>query len=368
MKIILYAARLALPIAFFSYAILANLSVLSGAERSAIPPQGQLLSGGLTRDLDSLYKQDLPHMDLSFGLIGAARYALLGEARAGAIVGQDGWLFTTEELRPLPSDTQLDGVVAAVSDISTQLRAVGADLVVVPLPAKIDIYRDLGPDPAFGEALNDLYAEFYTRLNNQGVAAVNVRNALLHQTQPVFFATDTHWTPYGAARIAEATAESGAVPLGALKYERSPETAKVLTGDLVRFVTTPDIAPHIGLQRETVVPSMQSQVDAALDLFGTVETDIVLVGTSYSANPDWGFADALMLSLGRNVISMAKEGLGPLKPMQDYLSGSDFRDTPPKVVIWEIPIRFLTDPTLWPEGATPARDVATLPTKENSDG
>lgn len=368
MKPFLHAARLALPTLFFGYALMANLSLATRADHGVPLPQGQFLSGGLTRDLDSLYKRDLPHMDLSFGLIGAARYTLLGEARHGAVVGRDGWLFSTEELRPQPSTAQLAAIVTTVSDIATQLRGAGTDLVVVPLPAKIDIYRDLGPDPVFGQALADLHQAFSRQLTDRGVAVVDARGALLNPDTPVFFATDTHWTPEGAALIAAATQASGTIAPGMFRYDRTPEPARSLTGDLVGFVTTTDLAPHIGLPRETILRAMQSQAGAVPEIFGAAEIDIVLVGTSYSANPDWGFADALMRSLGRDVIAMAQEGRGPLTPMQDYLSGPEYRDTPPRVVIWEIPIRYLTDPALWPGTSRSDPDIAALPQKENADG
>ncbi|MDT8857107.1 hypothetical protein RNZ50_19125 [Paracoccaceae bacterium Fryx2] len=368
MTIILRAARLALPTLFFGYAILANLSLATGPHPAVVLPDAGLLSGGLTRDLDGIYKKDLPHMGPSFGLIGAARYALLGEARKGAVVGQDGWLFSSEEVRPLPTDAQLAGVVKTVLGIRAQLLQGGTELVVVPLPAKIDIYRGISPDVAFGEALATLCADFSADLKARGVAVVDARRALLDPVEPVFFATDTHWTPHGADLVASAIAASGTILPGPLSYDRTQAAPKPLTGDLVSFVTTAAMAPRVGLAVESVIPATQTPVDAGSDIFGGAATDIVLVGTSYSANPDWGFADALMRTLGRDVVSVAEQGLGPLRPMQDYLAGGDFRTDPPAIVIWEMPIRYLTDPALWPDVAARDPKVAALPQQENPDG
>ena len=368
MTIFLQAARLALPTLFFGYGVFANLIVFSEKQPAFAMPDDGLLSGGLTVELDSLYKKDLPHMDLSFGLIGAARYALLGEARQGAVVGRDGWLFSTEEVRPLPSDTELAGIAAVVQDIRAQLSAGGIDLVVVPLPAKIDIYRDISPDAVFGATLQTLYADFSGKLAERGIAVVDARSNLLNPAEPVFFATDTHWTPHGAKLVAEAIAASGIIEPGPLAFERADEPAKTLTGDLISFVTTTAMAPDIGLSQETVTPEVLIATNAVTDIFGTAATDVVLVGTSYSANTDWGFANALMLALGRDVVSVAEQGLGPLMPMQTYLASADFRDAPPAVVIWEIPIRYLTDPAIWPISAHAAPQIATLPPKENADG
>lgn len=368
MTIFLQAARLALPTLFFGYAILANLSLITGPRPEMVLPDSGLLSGGLTGDLDRRYRKDLPHMGLSFGLIGAARYALLGEARQGAVVGSGGWLFSAEELRALPTDAQFANVVQTVTGVRAQLLAGGTDLVVVPLPAKIDIYRDFGPNAAFGHAFQSLYQQFSTRIAARGVAVVDARSALLNPADPVFFATDTHWTPQGAGLVARAVGASGTIAAGPLAYESTAAAPKALTGDLISFVTTAKLAPRIGLPQESVTPSVQTAKDASGDIFGASAQDIVLVGTSYSANTDWGFADALMRTLGRDVVSVAEQGLGPLRPMRDFLASADYRDAPPAVVIWEIPIRYLTDPALWPAAGLDGIAAQSLPSKENHDG
>jgi alginate O-acetyltransferase complex protein AlgJ len=368
---LLRAARLALPVLFFGYGMGANLSMLQAPPTHALPETG-LLSGGLTRGFDGAYRQDLAHMDLSSGLIGAARYALLGEARTGALVGRDGWLFTAEETRPVPDAAGLAAIAGTVQGIRDRLRAAGVDLVVVPLPAKIDIDRDRSPDPAFGQALAALLDRFSRHLADRGVAVVDARAALLAPdgAVPRFFATDTHWTPDGAQRVAAAVAASGHLARGGLRFDRVAGDARPLTGDLIRFVTTDDLAPRLGLLPEMLTPIVQTPRDGAADIFGAGPADIVLVGTSYSANPDWGFADALMVALGRDVVSMAEPGKGPLRPMLDYLDSAAFRDAPPAAVIWEIPIRHLTDAAIWPQpGARAGPDIAFLtPQKETPDG
>lgn len=368
MIMFLSAARLALPTLFFGYAIFANLTLFSQTQSVLQMPDTGLLAGGLTHDLDSLYKKDLPHMSLSFGVIGAARYALLREARPGAVVGQDGWLFSTEEVRPMPSDASLSGIIAHMQDIHAQLASSGITLVVVPLPAKIDVYRDLSPDPAFGEMLEQLYSTFTADLMADGVAVVDARRALLNPVKPVFFASDTHWTPLGTHLVATAVDVSGMIAAGSTRFVLTQKAPKTLSGDLVSFVTTESFAPAIGLSRETVAPVELTAFGDDSDLFGTADTDIVLVGTSYSANSDWGFANALMQVLRRDVVNVAQEGLGPLKPMQAYLESADFREAPPKVVIWEFPIRYLTDPETWALTAPPAPKMAARSPKDNTDG
>ena len=347
MNILLPAARLSLPTLFFGYAIAVNFSLLGKPMPDISPVETGLLSGGLSHAFDGIYKSSLPHVAPSFGLIGAARYALLNEARQGAIVGTAGWIFTDEETRAIPSNAGLKVITAKVRDIRDELQLSGTDLVLVPLPAKIDVARAFSPDQSYGVALASLYARFVTELADDGLAVVNARTVLASGDAPGFFATDTHWTPDGARRVAEAVATSGTIEHGSLTYRREAGPERTLTGDLVTFVTTPGLAPLVGLPPERIVPVVQTPLTTSADIFGDVALDIVLVGTSYSANPDWGFADALMQALGRDVVSVAELGRGPLAPMQDYLASDDFAAAPPAVVIWEIPVRYLTDPTLW---------------------
>jgi alginate O-acetyltransferase complex protein AlgJ len=76
-------------------------------------------------------------------------------------------------------------------------------------------------------------------------------------------------------------------------------------------------------------------------LFGESTIPVTLVGTSYSANPLWNFEGALKEALGADVLNVANQGEGPVVPMRDYLTGAEFRDAPPDLVIWEIPERFI---------------------------
>ena len=116
-----FAIRLILPVLFFGYAVVGGLQAL---RVSQIPlPQDALLSGGLTASFERLYKRDLPHHALAFGVVGATRYALLHEAQAGAITGRDGWLFTDEEARPSPAS--LSPTVDAITHIRARLAARG---------------------------------------------------------------------------------------------------------------------------------------------------------------------------------------------------------------------------------------------------
>ena len=54
-------------------------------------------------------------------MLGALRYMALGEGRKGVLAGSDGWLFTTEEVRPLTDD--LDRSLARIDRVRDRLAA-----------------------------------------------------------------------------------------------------------------------------------------------------------------------------------------------------------------------------------------------------
>lgn len=338
------AVRLILPILLFGYGIAANFAVIIGPPTALTLPRQALLAGGLTRDFEHQYKSTLPHFSPSFGWIGALRYAVLGEARAGAVVGRNGWLFTSEEARALPNSDARRAIVAEIQTVQARLAAQGIDLVILVLPAKIDIDSAQSPDAALSANMAGLQADFLTDLRGAGIVAIDPRPVMMNQNTPVFFATDTHWTPYGAGLAAQAVA--AVLPQGTLEFHVQTSKAKPLTGDLIRFVTEDRLAPMIGLMPEQLSVTTMKAATAPADIFDAAPTDIVLIGTSYSANLDWGFADALSRSLGREVENHAAFGLGPVRPMLTYLQSDAFQTNPAKMVIWEFPIRYLSDP--WP--------------------
>ena len=76
-------------------------------------------------------------------------------------------------------------------------------------------------------------------------------------------------------------------------------------------------------------------------MFADSEVPVTLVGTSYSANANWNFVGALKQALRSDVINDSKDGHGPILPMLAYLKSDAFKNTPPQVLIWEFPERYL---------------------------
>ncbi len=343
------ATKLTVPLAFFGYAAFANLALFTSEAEKPVPQA--LLNGGFTSEIDTLYRAHLPHRAPAVGLVGAVRYLTLNEGRKGVVAGENGWLFTDEEFRDQSIALQgLSETIDWIVTVQQELEAYGTELVLVPIPAKIEFSHTSGHDGQIN-AIAATYDTFVADTIEAGVKTVDTRSALA-SADLAFFPTDTHWTIEGAAAVAERVSQSGMIATGSEAFERVALETVSFEGDLVSFVTSEKLAPVIGLPAETVAPYVANLLTSdaqtgSLDLFGVdMAAPSVLVGTSYSANPNWSFLEALKLSLSQDIVNYAQEGRGPVAPMQDFLDALDPTEAPP-VVIWEFPVRYLSDPSLY---------------------
>jgi alginate O-acetyltransferase complex protein AlgJ len=228
----------------------------------------------------------------------------------------------------------------------------------VPLPAKADIYREHLADIPLPEELSTLYTSFRSALADDGIKTVDARPSILASKDKgaVFLQTDTHWTPLGAEVTAAAVGQAIGQEFATTQYHVADAAPVPRQGDLSKFIVSGPLALSLGLGPETVTPrEAQAQGDAGgLDLFGDKAIPVALVGTSYSANEQWSFAESLKAALGTDVLNVAEEGLGPVAPMRKYLASDTLRDAPPKLVIWEFPIRYLENRKLWDAPASKA--------------
>lgn len=166
----------------------------------------------------------------------------------------------------------------------------------------------------------------------------------------LFLRTDTHWTPYGAERVARHLARTvqchARLSGEPQRFITEQAAGKPYLGDLVRFLPLDPLfsgllpAPDQLQPRRTHSLASGRAGDSAA-LFADTRIPVVLVGTSYSAAPDWNFLGALRQALGSDILNYAENGQGPLLPMLKYLQTDAFRDSPPQLVIWEFPERYL---------------------------
>jgi alginate O-acetyltransferase complex protein AlgJ len=349
-----------LPTIVFGYAVYSNLSFLfntdTAVETAQMSPMSVsgMLDGDVTKDLDSLYKKRLPHRDAAVGLGGNARFAIFGTGRKGVVVGNQGWLFTNEEFKEV-SAAEIANAVENILHVQSRLADQGISLLVLPLPAKADIYGEHLPIRMQSNTMAKAYDSLLVGLQTSDVATVDTKAYFLANKdgKEIFLKSDTHWSPTGAELASEATRVAMIKMNFTLEPEKIavvPENPVEIWGDLTKFITLPDYAASVGLKTETVALfRTEIEIDeSGLDVFGTeTSPPVMLVGTSYSANENWSFVDYLRQSLGVDVVNVAKEGLGPTVPMMDLLHGETLTQNKPKIIIWEFPVRYLGSKSLW---------------------
>ncbi|MFN2321988.1 MAG: hypothetical protein ABR510_03405 [Trueperaceae bacterium] len=273
--------------------------------------------------------------------------ALFGQAPDGVVVGAAGWLFTDEEYAATPAaERHRDAWVAQIDEAAARVEAEGVVLVVALVPAKaVLVDADQPPLPDVARARYDATLADLAAL---GVHTVDLRPALATLGEDAWLRTDTHWTPAGAQAAADAVAAAlrAVVPglSGGEAYGRAFVGVEAIEGDLVRLLALGPLEEALAPDPDVIeLSEARSSGEPANDLFATVDLPVAVVGTSYAADPRWNLADRLRTALGRDVLDVARAGVGPLRPLLDYLDGDAWATARPRAVVWEVPVRYLTD-------------------------
>lgn len=308
------------------------------------------IKGKATRAFEDKFAQAAPAYDLSRTLWGTVDYLLFHEGRDGVIVGNDGWLYSSEEFSwPKNADETVRRNLEYVAAAQAQLSQKNIPLLVAVVPAKARVKGEYLGRFRLPEGRGALYDRIVSDLSAKGMTVVDLRGVMT-ATPDSFLRTDTHWTPDGAKAAAEKIAESlkglaaaRGVPFGTAAFSSSVDQAdQVHSGDLLRYV------PMGRFAERGPAPDRFSQYktesagtnEGGGDLFGDAVIPYTLVGTSYSADERWNFAGFLKQSIGADVLNAADPGQGPFATMKAYLESKAFLDTPPQFIIWEMPERY----------------------------
>lgn len=323
------------------------------------PENVDVVGGGLSHAFESHYDKVFPVKTFGTNLWGAIQYALFREGRAGVVVGQNGWLYTSEEFTDHEnSQAQIRANLALIADVQQRLRQRGTELTVALVPAKVRLYPEYLAHQQPAALHRDLYQRVQQALQSRGVQAPDLLAALerCKSEQPVFLRTDTHWTPAGARCTAQALA-------GELHRARDDGTPSFVTefaqaqphqGDLMQFLP---LAPYFSLlMPQPDLLSVATTQSLSADLLGDMPAPaVVLVGTSYSADERWNFDGALREVLDEDVLNMASKGRGPFEPMLAYLDQAPQDGEAPRRLIWEIPERYMPTGQTLDNGEPPAQ-------------
>ncbi len=307
-------------------------------------PQADVIKGEFQSAYEDSFKAANPLKDIAVGAFASIRYGLLNEASPGAIVGRDGWLFTAEELEVHDNfDANIHDAAARIAEVRDELAAKGVRLIAAVVPDKADIYEDkLGLERP--QHVRGRLAKFNGYLDLIGVDRIDAANALRVASADgeTFMRDDTHWSPLGARAVADAIGRRLAgADIAHVNVETTALSGTSFDGDLLSFVPTGPFRGQVGPAQQTI-QQFDTTVEAAGGLFGDATVDVALIGTSYSAKSEWHFEGFLKQALSADVLNLSMEGQGPFAPMDAFLAGDILKTTPLKLVIWEIPVRYIS--------------------------
>ncbi len=324
------------------------------------PEDADIVTGEWATRYQSAYEDGLLIREPSVHFWALLRYAVFREGRPGVLIGENGWLFTDEEFAHHPGAAdQIAHWLEYVTAVRDRLAEQDVGLVVALVPAKARIYPDRLGRYRFPDYAVPRYDEFRSRLVERGVPVPDLAAALsaVRPDADGFLRTDTHWTPEGALAAARALREDVVTALEASQAERrafvrEPGDTVRHEGDLLTFIPLGPFMNRFGPEPDTTVEyTTSAREEREVGLFDEISIPITLVGTSYSAGELWDFDGAVASTVDADVLNVATEGEGPFVPMQTYLDSDTLERSPPAVVIWEIPERYL--PVEYPP--TPAR-------------
>ncbi|WP_047280060.1 alginate O-acetyltransferase [Pseudomonas lundensis] len=312
-----------------------------------------VLNGRWSKAVETHYDDEFPIKRLGTNLWAALDFTLFNEGRPGVVLGRNHWLFSDEEFKPWPNAEQnVADNYALVEGVRQTLKAHGVKLVMAVVPSKVRLYPEHMGDERPASIHADLYRDFHAQLAASQIIAPDLLGPLQQAKQggaQVFLRTDTHWTPDGAQVAAQqlAAAIGSQFPLSGepQQFVTEAEKTEQHNGDLERFLPMDPLFSYLMPPSEPLEKRSTRAANAEADsedaLFADSEVPVTLVGTSYSANPNWNFVGALKQALRSDVINDSKDGHGPILPMLAYLKSDAFKNTPPQVLIWEFPERYL---------------------------
>lgn len=267
--------------------------------------------------------------------------------------GCPGWLFLTDELR-INRNAQANerSKAQAVIDLKQRLDKQGIELWVVVVPDKSRIAANQLCGLYRPGQLQGRVAHWSGMLQAAAVNTLDLTPTLQPLGDAAFLRTDTHWSETGASAAANAVArrlkESGFTATPSRTFETRVASLAPRPGDLVRLAGLDWLPVSLQPPPQSVAETtIRERAEAASvggesldDLFGDSNLpNVALIGTSFSRNS--AFVDFLQRALGAPIGNFAKDGGEFSGATNAYFASPAFTQTPPKVLIWEIPERDL---------------------------
>jgi alginate O-acetyltransferase complex protein AlgJ len=258
------------------------------------------------------------------------------------VVGCPGWLFLNDELEV--RRTREAGLAAHLKIVEQAAGFIArhhVPLVVVLVPDKtrVESYA-LGQLKRPGE-LQDRLGRMTASLRDAGIQVVDLLPALLAAEGDTYYRTDLHWNERGASHAAAAVAaylrQAGLATDQKAVFQVSSKAPRERVGDLISIAGLNrmpfPLRPRGDIVSLTAIEQSAPAGTGILD--ETTPPDTVLLGTSFSRTAN--FNKFLALSLGAPIADWAQKGGGLTGSAAAYLAAPQFKQSPPRIVIWELP-------------------------------
>lgn len=317
-----------------------------------------LFSGKLARNFEQRYDKSFSLRQIGLNVWTAFQYTVFKEAKKGLMIGSDGWFFSAEEFVVSADGQQaFNANMDFISQASATLARRDIGLIVVLIPSKARLLKPHTGRHQPDKLHREMYPLVIKTLNSKHIITVDgLQEMRAHDSsESLYLKTDTHWSPQGAELIASRTA--------ALLYQKLPQLSlaqqefitetsgeQSLQGDLLRFLPLSPLFDHLMPTAESIDISQTyaAEEDSLFAADFSEDTgQVVLLGTSFSADRRWNFDGALKQALAVDLQNLAEQGQGPIVPMADFLNDQLSTAGNLKLVIWEIPERYL--PVAYPQ-------------------
>jgi hypothetical protein len=293
-----------------------------------------------------------------------AKQAATGDAMA--IAGTDGWLFLRAELRHIgvgpfwgeaaakvskASSPDKADPLPAIVDFHEQLKAMGIELILAPVPCKALVYPEKLGGPAAGR-VDTVHQEFYAQLATKGVKVLDLADAFAKEKAKgpaLYCKTDTHWSPDAC----ELTAKLIKARLGSPAWLQPKPGAfttaaekRTIIGDLTDGKGSEELPVRMVTSADN--PAIENKASPIV-LLGDSHTLVFHAGQELHGTGA-GLADQLAAELGIavDVIGVRGSGATPArvnllrraKADPAYLTGK-------KVIVWCFAAREFTESPGW---------------------
>jgi len=312
-----------------------------------------LAIGKTTHKLDTDLDERMPQRNHLIAFANGLRYRLLHGGNDDVAIGRDGWLFLTEELRyDGPAAQPFEVRIRLITDAQRALSAQGVELLIALVPDKSRVYSQYLMTGAYPDYHASRYADALRELRHNRVSVVDLLTPLEagRADGATYYRTDSHWNQRGAHIAADAIARVAfggqACDPATLFQTKTTGPAVTRSGDLVRLLGLDHannlLRPRPDLEYPVLTAEQPSDDAGGMGLFGDAGVPVVLTGTSFSMRAN--FHGALQEAMQCRVLDSAQDGGGLLTSTEAYLKDDAFKESKPKLLIWEVPERFLTLP------------------------